>query len=463
MRFKLATFFVILVALASGAMLAYIFLQKGPSATTQAPQATVSGIFDVNGVIPSGASITLTQKEYYSGAQPSVFASNLPVVDKSPWSFAVAGTGKTYEIQAQVIVNGVVVASSSPLDVTAPADEEVLALNIEAPQQQPVITAISGTVTVNGYIPEGSTITVQGRKLGAQKFTTIAQGLPGQTRQALDYTKALSGTTYEVQGTLLDTSGQVIGTSNILTVTAPASNEVLVLNSSALAPTPAPSPTPVVVTQNPLPTSQPTPPVAISGSINFNGAAPVNSRIVLFQKLMNDQNYQVALDNISPADGTTWQWNAPKNSTWYTLIAILKQRQNDGTDKDIATSVPTTIAAPAVSVVMTINSGFSLSAPGGPISISCQTYNGGPNQNTWNVGITFQAVNGAGSYWYQVGSTNGGTDLINSAGQSNTINTTIKNSTTYYARYAYASAAVAPLGSNQYSGFSSTTPLQCSH
>ncbi len=445
-------------------MVTYILLQKEtPSKATQAMPITINGIFDINGVIPSGASITLIQKEYYSTEQPSVFASNLPVVDKSPWSFNTAGNGKSYEIQAQVMVNGVVVATSSPIDITAPADEEVLALNLES-AEQPIITAISGTVAVNGYIPDGSTITVQGRKLGVQKFTTVAQGLPGQARQSLDYTKALSGITYEVQGTLLDSNGQIIGTSNILTVTAPASNEVLTINSSAQAPTPALTQIPTPAAQNAVaPTSQPVAPVTISGSINLNGAAPPNSRIVIFQKAMDAANYQVAVDNISPTDGATWQWNSTQNATWHMLIAILKQRQNDGTDKDISTSIASTIAAPAASVVMTINSGFSLSPPGGPITVNCQTYNGGPNQNNWNVIVTFQPVNRGGSYWYQIGSTNGGNDIVNSAGQTNMTNATFKNSTTYYARYAYATAPVAALGSNQYSGFSGTSSLQCSH
>jgi hypothetical protein len=393
----------------------------------------------------------------------------LPIIDESPWSFNTAVTGKSYEIQAQVVLNGTIVATSSPIDVTAPADDEVLVLNIES-NQQTANAVISGMIDVDGYIPDGATITVNGRKLGGQKFVPVAQGIAGQPRQSLDYTKALGGQTYEVQGVLLNKNGQIIGTSNVLSVTAPALDEVLTIDSVEHEPSPTPTPstgsglTPTPIIQNTsTPTPQPLPPANISGSINFNGAAPANSRIVLFEKQVNAANYQVAVDNILPTDGVTWLWNSPQNGTWYMLIAILKQRQSDGTDKDIATSTPMTIAAPAASVVMTINSGFSLSAPGGPISVNCQTYNGGPNQNTWNVAITFQSVSGAGSYWYQIGSTNGGNDLVNTANQTNIVNTVFKNNTTYYARYAYATVPVAALGSNQYSGFSSTTPLQCSH
>ncbi len=144
-------------------------------------------------------------------------------------------------------------------------------------------------------------------------------------------------------------------------------------------------------------------------------------------------------------------------------MAVLKQHNANGTDTDIAYSSPVTIAAPAGSVVLSINSGVSLSAPGGPISVNCQQYNGGPNQNTWNVVITFGTVPGAQSYWYQVGNTSGASNIVNTANPSNTISTTFNNNTTYYARYAYANVGTTPLGSSEWSGFSSATPLQCSN
>ncbi len=459
MKVKIAVLVLLFIALVSNIAAVYLYFQgKKSSEAQESASATINGTFDINGVVPAGGSITLIRHPYNLTEQPTIIASNLPVIDKSPWSFTTATIGASYELQAQVVVNGTVVASSSPIDVTAPADEEVLTLNIESTQQA-APAAISGTIEIDGYIPVGSTITVQGRKLGAQQFSPVAQNLPGQPRQFLTYTTATSGTTYEVQGTLFDQNGKTIGTSNLLTVTAPALNEQLVINSSAQAPLPTPTHTPIV---QPSPTAPPQA-IAISGSINFNGAAPANSRIVIFQKQQNISNYQVAVDNIVPTDGATWSWNSPTNATWYTLIAILKQRQNDGTDKDISSSSPVTIAAPAASILMTINSGFSLSAPGGQISVSCQSYNGGPNQNIWSVAVNFPPVDRAGSYWFQVGTSNGASDTVNTANQTNTVYATFKNSTTYYARYAYATVPVAPLGSSQYSGFSSTTALQCSH
>lgn len=467
MRFKVIAALLVLVAILLSGLGIYSVLQTQGSSknktTTQSKQSSINGIFDINGVIPDGASISLLQKKSGSTANPMVFASNLPVADRNPWSFNKAQENSTYEIQAEVLVNGVAVASSNILSVTAPADEEVLTLNLSSTTQTGT-AVISGNINVNGYIPAGSTITIQGRKLGAQTFTTVARNLPGQSRQFMSYTTAIPGTTYEVQGTLTSSNGTVVGTSSLITITAPATNEQLTINSSAVAPTVTPVPTPVTQAQA---ATTPIPQAAansnISGNINFNGAAPANSRIVILTAPGNSSNYTVAVNNVSPVDGATWTWNNATPSTWYNVMAVLKQHNSNGTDTDIAYSSPVTIASPATGVVLSINSGVSLSAPGGPISVNCANYNSGPNQNTWNVVITFGTVAGASSYWYQVGNTSGGNNLVNTANTSNTVSTTFNNNTTYYARYAYANVPVASLGSSEWSGFSSATPLQCSN
>lgn len=463
-RFKIVAALLILVALLLSTVTVLLLLNNERTSQNERNQKNkatlISGSFDINGVIPNGATITAYAKEANSNSKPQAFVAGLPVADQSIWSFSAGEENKNYTISAEIILNGTVIATSSPLTVTAPADEEVLTLNISS--QNPTGSAvISGNITVNGYIPTGSTITIQGRKLGAQTFTTVARNLPGQIRQFMSYATAVAGQTYEVQGSLISKSGDVIGTSSLITVTAPAANETLTINSSATVPTPQPTPT--TSSNQPSPTPQPQIGGTISGNINFNGAAPANSRIVILTAPGNTSNYTVSVNNVTPADGSTWSWNTATPSTWYNVMAVLKQHNSDGTDTDIAYSSPVTIASPATGVVLSINSGVSLSAPGGPITVNCQQYNGGPNQNTWNVAITFQSVPGAQSYWYQVGNTSGSNNVVNTANQSNTVNTTFNNNTTYYARYAYANVPVASLGSNEWSGFSSSTSLQCSH
>ncbi len=466
MRFKVIAALLVLVAVLLSGLGIYSVLDNKKSTpqktSTKAKLSNISGIFDINGVIPPGASISVVQKTSGSNTIPAVFASNLPIADRSPWSFNKASENATYEIQAEVIVNGVPIASSNVLSVTAPADEEVLTISLQS-ENQTGTAVISGNINVNGYIPTGSTITIQGRQLGAQTFTTVARNLPGQNRQFMSYTTALPGTMYEVQGTLLSSNGAVIGTSSLITVAAPATSEQLIINSSAVPPTATPIPTPIAQA-TPAPTAIPQPITSsISGNINFNGAAPSNSRIVILTAPGNSSNYTVAVNNVSPVDGATWTWSTASPSTWYNVMAVLKQHNSNGTETDIAYSSPVTIASPATGVILNINSGVSLSAPGGPITVNCTQYNAGPNQNTWNVVITYGTVPGASSYWYQVGNTNGGNNLVNTANTSNTITTTFNNNTTYYARYAYANVPVTQLGSSEWSGFSSGTPLQCSN
>lgn len=453
---------VLLIILFAGAVAFMLVKKPALKNTVSSSGGVISGSFDINGVVPNGSTITLTEKVANSSDSPVVFAEGITPSDKNSWYFANTVSGKTYEVQASLMQNGIAIAQSSPIIVTSPADDEVLVLNVES--DAPVTSAaISGNIVVNGYIPTGATITVSGRPLGGKAFTTFASNLPGQATQYLSYSSAIGGTTYEVQAQLLDGSGNNIGTSGTLMVTAPALNESLTINSTATMPiTPTPTPVPTATVQaTPVPTTPPQP-AAISGSINFNGIAPPNSRIVILQKVYNTQNYQVAVDNITPTNAVTWSWQGPQPSTWYDLIAVLKQTQSNGTDQDLSTSAMTSVAAPASNIIFTLNSGVTLSAPGGPITVAC----GNESGVTWNAQITFTGVTNAGSYWYQIGSSNGGDDIQNATQNANgnsamVIGQQMNSGTSYYYRYAYSNLQNQSAGSSQFSPFTNTTQLQC--
>lgn len=448
----------------------------------------VSGIINVNGIIPPGSTITLLQRETQSKQDFVPFAENISPTDLNYWTFRTGQTGKSYEIQGSILQNGKVIYLSDPIFATAPAINQLITFDVAVPNPTgPANSIISGSVGINGYIPTGATITLQGRKIGAQKFTVVSQGVQAKDEQFISYTTAIAGQTYEVQALLFDTNGQLIGESALLEVTAPAANEKLSVNSLATPPatsTPIPSPTlaftptpTFIVTQvtplpsataTPTPTPSPTPvppPVALSGVIQFNGQAPSNSRIVIFQRPTGTQNYQVAVDNLAPENGVTWQWNGAQSGQMYDTIAILKQRQSNGSDTDIADSNVNTLAAPASNEVFTINSGYTLSAPTGGISVNCNNYNS--SNQTWNVTVSFGNMTNAQSYWYQIGITNGGVELTNftqNATQNNnqSFNQVFNNNVTYYARYAYANVPNLSAGNSQFSPFNSTTQLRCS-
>lgn len=430
-----------------------------PSAPSFSQKATISGTFNINGVVPQGATITVSQRLANTKTKYKAFATGIEASDKSTWNFNNAISGKSYEIQATLKSGGKTIARSDPMYVTAPADEEVITLDVES-STATGDAVVSGNVGINGYIPDGATITIQARKLGAKDFAPVAQGIAAKDEQTISYRGAKAGVSYEMQAVLMDKSGTEVGSSDVLDVTAPATDEEMHINSTAKAPA-TPTPAPTVPNQ---PTATPVPAKGvISGTINFNGAALPNSRIVIFQSPQGSSNYEVAVDNISPQDGTSWQWTGAAAGSWYNLIAILKQRQSNGTDKDIANSNTLTIPAPAANETFTINSGYTLPAAGGSISVNC----GNKTGTNWAASVSFQSIPGAGSYWYQIGTTNGGVELTNftqnaTNNPTQSFNYNLQDGMTYYARYAYATVQNLNAGSSQFAPFSSTNQLRCS-
>lgn len=437
----------------------FVFLRMvgvGPFAS----KGVINGILNINGVIPQGANVVISQKLYHSSDAPKIAVQNVNAVDGAQWDISDLEAGKTYQVTAEMFANGKSVAVSNPLVVTAPATDEELVFNIASAEKGQANSTISGNVMVNGYIPSGSTISVQGRVAGQPTFTTVASNLPGQKKQFMSYTTAITGESYEVVGLLYNANGQQIGSSPVLVVTAPAANEILTINSNAIAPTPTPSAQGGTSANSPTPAANQT----VSGTINFNGVAPVNSRIVILQKVYNTSNYQVAVNNVSPVNGATWSWNGAQPSTWYDFVAVLKQRQSNGTDQDIADSQMISVAAPASNVQLSINSGVSNPAPTGQISMLCGNQSG----NQWNGTLTIPWVSGAQSYWYQVGTSNGGNNIANSTingnGNNNVqVNVSLPNQQTLYFQYAYANVANVGTGNSQFSPFSSTSQGACGY
>jgi hypothetical protein len=461
--------FLVILTVVSLASTAFLLLKdthiSTPLASNITQKTLASGTFDINGVIPQGASIVIKRTNAAASSDNATYPQNFPAVDQGTWSLDDIVSGKSYILVAEVVVQGKIIAKSDPMEITVPAEEETLVLNI--PSANPSGSAmISGNIRVDGYIPAGATITIQGRVLGKKTYSTIASNLPGAQSQFMSYASAIAGNEYEIVGTLLDKNGNQIGISPTLDVTAPALNEELGINSKATPPTTAsPTPTTPFVTSAPIQSSTPTPvptPTMISGSIDFNGVAPSNSRIVILEKVYNTQQFQVAVNSVTPQDNITWQWTGAQTGTWYDIIAVLKQTQPDGTDQDIATSQDQSIAAPATNVVLTVNSGIVLSPPNGTITASCGNLSG----STWGGQMSYPSVPSAQSYWLEVGTSAGSNDVYNAFQNTNnqsnqTASVNFNNGITYYAQYAYAQTINAR--QPQFSPFSSSMQFKCSN
>jgi hypothetical protein len=455
---------IVIVSIIIGAAVYFIFFNNSAVSLPglKSDSAVISGTLNLNGRPPSEATMTISSRESEKG-QFKPFVENAQPLDMAKWEWKAAKSGVNYDIKAELMVNGQVVASSDTLTVTAPAAEEQLTINYlppvvtpsPSPSIAPQMASITGSYDINGYLPQGTTLTLMQKQAGAAAFSQVGTPLSASDQANWSWDEALENTEYQLQA-VLKSNGVTIGQSQTLSVTAPAANEVLVINSNAQPPaTPAP-----VSSNSGTPASTGN---TISGNINFNGVAPLNSGIVILQSIAGQNNYSVAVSGIQPVNGSTWSWTGAQPGVSYQLMAVLKQTNSNNTQTDVATSQSIITTAPASNEMFTLNSSVSLPAPQGAVTISCGTKNSGANN--WSATISYPSQSGANGYWLQLGSTNGGNDLVNvtvnAQNSSNqTVNATLNDSVWYYARYAYTYTSN-PTSSSGFSSFSGTFQLMC--
>ncbi len=430
-------------------------------------QAKISGVFRLNGPIPQGSSISIGVRDHASSADYTIFASGLPAVDDSSWQYTQAEEGKSYQLQAYLDLNGSHSAMSDPLTVTAPAGEEELTINITSSAPTQENATISGTLYINGYIPQGAVFDLLGRPYGSSgNYSVVVDNLSAQIKRTITYSNAISGQKYEVKGQLIDVNGTVIGESPVSVISAPSDNAVMTINSSAQPPagtiTPIGSNSPSA-SGSPAASVQASGNAVISGTINFNGSAPSGSSIVILAKLPTDASYNTVVNGITPNSGSTWSWNGAVAGATYNMVAVLKGQINGDQNIDYADSQTYTVAAPAQNQLFTLNTGISMGAPTGSVWITCGTKG---SNNVWNGNtVNFSPVAGAQYYSFQIGSTSGGSDIANisqaaqplpsptnNPAQTISVNN-LNDSVTYYAQYAVSSVTnPTPAQFSPYSG-----------
>lgn len=198
--------------------------------------ATISGTLDLNGYLPAGSTVTVSARKV-GESQFNPIVSGISAKDGIVWSWNDAIAGTNYEIQAYLIYNGNTISQSKTYVITAPAYNEVIRINSPA-VGGPTITSISGTINHNGIIPPNSTYSIAQRQNGTtQQFTVVVSGIPVADSAAWVWNQATSGVIYDLQAYLIS-NGNIIATSQILTVAAPAVNEVLTINGQTQPPAP---------------------------------------------------------------------------------------------------------------------------------------------------------------------------------------------------------------------------------
>lgn len=212
-----------------------------PPKPVQTP-ATLSGVFDLNGYIPSGTTLQVVQRLVGTTAFTTV-VSGLPAKDGSAWTWNNAVAGNSYELKAQLVQNGSVLSESKTKALSAPAANEVLTIRStvtppQQAQQTPQGGPISGTINLNGVVPPGASLTIVTRQSGQGNFTTTISGLSAQNGTQWTWTAAKPGVSYDIQGVLNDNKGNVFAVSNTVSTAPPALNEVLTINSNPAQPAP---------------------------------------------------------------------------------------------------------------------------------------------------------------------------------------------------------------------------------
>lgn len=461
----------------------FLYMNSQKSNNTTQPQkskdATISGTIGFNGTHPDGATFSVGQRVVDPGATFNMFVQNMPVKDGTVWSWNGAVESQNYEIQAYLLSSdGKVLHTSEILTVSAPASDEVLNINSDAgpaptphPQTNQVAPAtISGTFDLNGYYTNNTTITILSKVPGTSgDYTVAASGLAAKDNGAWSWGGAAPDTTYELKARFISSTGTNIGESPKIVATAPATGEVFVINSTAQPPPPAGSDSTGAGGSTTPPQGANAPAVSggtVSGTINFNGVSPANSSIVILARDAGTTNpYQVVLNGIQPVSNASWNWNSATAGKNYDIIAVLKQTNSNNTQTDVATSQNITVTSPAAKESLTINSNASIPSPKSDNIIrSCTNKN--QSNNTWSVQVSFPTVTGAQTYWIQLGTASGGSDLVNTAqtsqnSPSQNITATINDSPTYYARYSYSNIQSASWNSNSFSPFSGTFQFKC--
>lgn len=190
---------------------------------------SVSGNVDLNGYIPSGSTITIAQRQVGASTFNAV-VSAIPAADNAVWTWSAAESGVDYEFIAYLQQGGITITQSSSVTVIAPATNEVITINSQATPPVPQTNGvISGTISLNGTVPSGSTVSIGTRVTGTSQFNMVATNIAAADGIGWSWNSAIIGTMYDTQAYIIQ-NGSTYATSNIVTVTASAYNEVLSFN-----------------------------------------------------------------------------------------------------------------------------------------------------------------------------------------------------------------------------------------
>ena len=408
-----------------------------------APSA-IAGIINFNGLKPQdqpnqAASIRLMAK----AAKATDFTDTgitIPVADQAPWQWSNADAGTTYQLRADGYFGTQLIKSSNVITATAPASDQVLTFNItraDLPEgilpEEPAGVVVSGSLAINGYIPTGSTVTIFGREAGSESdFQPAGIDIPAANGAKWSYDQAAAGTLYDYQAELYDAQGTFIGQSSYLTVTAPAANEVVTVNSTAVSQEPA----------------------SLAGTVKLQGPITQNSTLLVLQRQVGDPDYSV-INRYPAANNTAWTWAEAVSGTTYEVTAALQVNEQDQATGNVITA-----AAPAEALTILIDTGVNLSAPTELPQVSC----GEPDAtNHYNAKVNLPQYQAAKLYYLEVGTSAGANNTYQDTLPPNQSATVfVPAASPHFARYTYSACTDCTIDdTGNWAGWSPTLGFQC--
>lgn len=430
-----------------GALMGYqLFFDKSSE------PATISGQLNFNGLKPAdqpnrAVSIRLMQR--VRGETEFVETGiNIPVADEATWSWSSALSGTTYELRADGYFGNEMITTSNTIVATAPATDLTLTFNVttdDLPEElrptpdpeepEAVVPAtVSGTIIINGFLPQGSTVTIFGRPTGSEnEFKPALEDLPARSGMTWSFSQAQAGVTYDYQAELYNSAGALIGESVYLTVTAPAANERLTINSTA---------------------TQPAVPATISGTVTLQGPVQQNTTILVLQRVVGAVDFTV-IDRYPATNNTKWSWANAVTGTRYEVTAALQVNE-----QNIASGETITVAAPASDINIIINTGVNLTTPTQLVRVEC----GAPDAtNHYNARISIPQYPDAKLYYLEIGTAAGSSNVFSHTVQPNQVTTVyIPGNSPHFSRFSYSACTDCNLrDTGNWAGWSPTYGFVC--
>lgn len=445
-RFLLGIIIILLVIIGIGGWF-YMTGTKPPitvtPSNTKNDVAGIDGTIDLNGFVPPDATISIGARKL-GEKQYNIVVSQIPAKDKAEWSWENAQSGMTYELQAYVMQNGSVLDKSAVTQIVSPSDNATLSILADEKPAEPKKAAITGVFNVNGYVPSGSTITIQAKKTGESSYQTVQSNLPATDGSSWTWPDAQEGNTYTLQALLVQ-DGQTLTQGSTIQTAPPADSETLTINSKATPPAPEVPAAPAKV--------------SLSGTINFNGNIPNGATVSIGVRRAGGSKFDEVSRGLSAGNGMSWSWSGATVGNSYDVQAYLWANGQPFSQSQVLT-----VAAPAAGEVLTIQAP-SIATPGNSINAVCSSQQqGSMRQATVNYN-TKASIQNAQQYLVTIGTSSNANNTMNTittpnnpgAPQNLSTGFILNSGTTYYVQYAYTSSQ----NSNNWSAFSPSVTLTC--